>query len=222
MDAVLELDNVCKFFGQNCILEGVSFQVNQGEMVAIVGESGSGKTTLLNILGLISVPSSGSYKIYGNTIHNIHSKNAMLLRRNSIGYLFQNYGLVEDETVEWNLKLAFAYKKVARKQRDQLIEQLLEEFHLGGMQKNKVFQLSGGEQQRVALIKLVIQDPEIILADEPTGSLDAGNRDVVMRKLLDLNKQNKTIVIVTHDLAVADMCGKIIDMKVNCCKKDAG
>lgn len=210
MESILEIKDIGKKFDEQFVLKNINFQINKGEMVALVGESG--KTTLLNILGLISLPSSGSYRIKGQKIDNINSKKAMMIRRNTIGYLFQNYGLIEDETVEWNLKIAYAYKKVSKKEQASQMNQLLEEFQLSGKLKNKVFQLSGGEQQRVALIKLIIKDCEIILADEPTGSLDTRNRDLVMNKLIDLNKQDKTIVIVTHDLNVAKRCDRVIKL----------
>ncbi len=212
MDAMMEIDNIGKKFNDQYILQNIKLTINKGEMVALVGKSGSGKTTLLNILGLISAPSSGRYKIKGKSINSINSKQAMILRRNTIGYLFQNYGLIDDETVEWNLRLAYAYKKIPKREQELQINQLLNEFQLEGKGKNKVFQLSGGEQQRVALIKLIIRDCEIILADEPTGSLDAGNRDLVMERLKDMNKLGKTIVIVTHDLNVAEKCNRIVEL----------
>lgn len=212
MDAIMEIDNIGKKFNDQYILQNIKLTINKGEMVALVGKSGSGKTTLLNILGLISAPSSGRYKIKGKSINNINSKQAMILRRNTIGYLFQNYGLIDDETVEWNLRLAYAYKKIPKREQELQINQLLNEFQLEGKSKNKVFQLSGGEQQRVALIKLIIKDCEIILADEPTGSLDVGNRDLVMERLKDMNKLGKTIVIVTHDLNVAEKCNRIVEL----------
>lgn len=212
MDAMMEIDNIGKKFNDQYILQNIKLTINKGEMVALVGKSGSGKTTLLNILGLISAPSSGRYKIKGKSINSINSKQAMILRRNTIGYLFQNYGLIDDETVEWNLRLAYAYKKIPKREQELQINQLLNEFKLEGKGKNKVFQLSGGEQQRVALIKLIIRDCEIILADEPTGSLDAGNRDLVMERLKDMNKLGKTIVIVTHDLNVAEKCNRLVEL----------
>ena len=212
MDAMMEIDNIGKKFNDQYILQNIKLTINKGEMVALVGKSGSGKTTLLNILGLISAPSSGRYKIKGKSINSINSKQAMILRRNTIGYLFQNYGLIDDETVEWNLRLAYAYKKIPKREQELQINQLLNEFQLEGKGKNKVFQLSGGEQQRVALIKLIIRDCEIILADEPTGSLDAGNRDLVIERLKDMNKLGKTIVIVTHDLNVAEKCNRLVEL----------
>lgn len=212
MKPIIEIENLNKTFAGTTVLHNMNMQINEGEMVAIVGESGCGKTTLLNILGLISLPTSGHYMIKGKTIKHINTKDAMMLRRYTIGYLFQNYGLVEDETVEWNLKLAYAYKKTSKKIQKEEMERLLDEFQLTGELKNKVYQLSGGEQQRLALIKLIIKDCDIILADEPTGSLDASNRDLVMHKLLQMNQQHKTIVIVTHDMNVANSCHRIIEL----------
>lgn len=212
MKPIIEIENLNKTFAGTTVLHNMNMQINEGEMVAIVGESGCGKTTLLNILGLISLPTSGHYMIKGKTIKHINTKDAMMLRRYAIGYLFQNYGLVEDETVEWNLKLAYAYKKTSKKIQKEEMERLLDEFQLTGKLKNKVYQLSGGEQQRLALIKLIIKDCDIILADEPTGSLDASNRDLVMHKLLQMNQQHKTIVIVTHDMNVANSCHRIIEL----------
>lgn len=212
MKPIIEIENLNKTFAGTTVLHNMNMQINEGEMVAIVGESGCGKTTLLNILGLISLPTSGHYMIKGKTIKHINTKDAMMLRRYTIGYLFQNYGLVEDETVEWNLKLDYAYKKTSKKIQKEEMERLLDEFQLTGKLKNKVYQLSGGEQQRLALIKLIIKDCDIILADEPTGSLDASNRDLVMHKLLQMNQQHKTIVIVTHDMNVANSCHRIIEL----------
>lgn len=212
MKPIIEIENLNKTFAGTTVLHNMNMQINEGEMVAIVGESGCGKTTLLNILGLISLPTSGHYMIKGKTIKHINTKDAMMLRRYTIGYLFQNYGLVEDETVEWNLKLAYAYKKTSKKIQKEEMERLLDEFQLTGELKNKVYQLSGGEQQRLALIKLIIKDCDIILADEPTGSLDASNRDLVMHKLLQMNQQHKTIVIVTHDMNIANSCHRIIEL----------
>ena len=212
MKPIIEIENLNKTFAGTTVLHNMNMQINEGEMVAIVGESGCGKTTLLNILGLISLPTSGHYMIKGKTIKHINTKDAMMLRRHTIGYLFQNYGLVEDETVEWNLKLDYAYKKTSKKIQKEEMERLLDEFQLTGKLKNKVYQLSGGEQQRLALIKLIIKDCDIILADEPTGSLDASNRDLVMHKLLQMNQQHKTIVIVTHDMNVANSCHRIIEL----------
>lgn len=177
-----------------------------------MGESGHGKTTLLNIIGLISNKSSGDITIYNSINPNISSKEAMLLRRNKIGYLFQNYGLIDDESVLWNLKLALAYKKISKKEKINKIDNLLEEFNILKLRNKKVYQLSGGEQQRIAIIRLILKESDLILADEPTGSLDSENRNFIMSSLKNLNKTGKTIIIVTHDPYVASNCEKVINI----------
>lgn len=208
----IELVNVNKKFDNNTVINNISFDINQGEMVSIVGTSGKGKTTLLNMMGLISKTSSGSIKILGKEICGINSKKAMLLRRKVIGYLFQNYGLVDDESVAWNLKLALSYKKLSKKEKDKKINDILEKFNMSALKSKKIYQLSGGEQQRVAIMRLILQDCDIILADEPTGSLDSQNRDKVISYLRELNNLGKTVVIVTHDMVVANECDRIISI----------
>lgn len=212
MNEILLLKGISKKYDNNEVLSGVNLSVMSGDMIAIVGESGRGKTTLLNILGLIINPSDGEYLINGKQIKNVDSREAMMIRRNYIGYLFQNYGLVEDETVEWNIKLAFSYKKMKNKEKNDEVLFYLQKFGLENSLKKKVYQLSGGEQQRVALIRLMIKDTPIILADEPTGSLDKNNRDLIMEELIKFNKIGKTIIIVTHDNEVANMCKRKIDL----------
>lgn len=208
----IELVNVSKKFDNNTVINNISFDINQGEMVSIVGTSGKGKTTLLNMMGLISKTSSGSIKILGKEICGINSKKAMLLRRKVIGYLFQNYGLVDDESVAWNLKLALSYKQLSKKEKDKKINDILEKFNMSALKSKKIYQLSGGEQQRVAIMRLILQDCDIILADEPTGSLDTQNRDKVISYLRELNNLGKTVVIVTHDMVVANECDRIINI----------
>lgn len=212
MNEILLLNGISKKYDNNEVLSGVNLSVMSGDMIAIVGESGRGKTTLLNILGLIINPSDGEYLINGKQIKNVDSREAMMIRRNYIGYLFQNYGLVEDETVEWNIKLAFSYKKMKNKEKNDEVLFYLQKFGLENSLKKKVYQLSGGEQQRVALIRLMIKDTPIILADEPTGSLDKNNRDLIMEELIKFNKTGKTIIIITHDNEVANMCKRKIDL----------
>ncbi|WP_051554905.1 putative bacteriocin export ABC transporter [Lachnospira multipara] len=212
MNEILLLKGISKKYDNNEVLSEVNLSVMSGDMIAIVGESGRGKTTLLNILGLIINPSDGEYLINGQQIKNVDSREAMMIRRNYIGYLFQNYGLVEDETVEWNIKLAFSYKKMKNKEKNDEVLFYLQKFGLENSLKKKVYQLSGGEQQRVALIRLMIKDTPIILADEPTGSLDKKNRDMIMEELIKFNKIGKTIIIVTHDNEVANMCKRKIDL----------
>jgi len=209
---IVRLENICQDFNENRVINNINFSINDGEMIAIMGKSGKGKTTLLNIMGLISKPSQGNLYLFNKKNVEINSKEAMMLRRHKIGYLFQNYGLVEDETVKWNLNIALEYKKLSKNQREQKIIEALKILHLEKLIEKPVYKLSGGEQQRVAMLKLYLQESQLILADEPTGSLDEGNRDIIIQMLKDLNKEGKTIVIVTHDNYIAQTCSRVINI----------
>lgn len=212
MDTVVKVENLGKVFKDKEVLSGIDFEIKKGEMVAITGKSGRGKSTLLNILGLITEKSSGTIYHFEHKNTTPHSKKAMLMRREKIGYLFQNYGLVEEENVEWNLKLALKYKKISRAEKNSRIKEALKRFGMEEYQKTPVYKLSGGEQQRVALARIVLQESQLILADEPTGSLDCDNRDLVVDTLRSMQKENKTILIVTHDPAVAGKCDRVIEL----------
>lgn len=209
---IVKLENICQEYKGNKVVDNINFSIKDGEMVAIMGKSGKGKTTLLNIIGLIAKPSSGDLFLFNEKNEDINTKQAMLLRRHRIGYLFQNYGLVEDETVKWNLNIALEYKNLSKKERLLRIKEALKILNLDGLIEKKVYMLSGGEQQRIALLKLYLQESQLILADEPTGSLDEENRDVIIKMLKDFNNEGKTIVIVTHDNYVAQSCGRIINL----------
>lgn len=211
---LIELKNVKKEYGKGQVLfNDLSLSIDQGEFVGLIGKSGAGKTTLLNIIGLITDISAGSIAIGNYKKLSMKSKNAMLLRRHTIGYLFQNYGLVEDESVLWNLKLALEYKKMSKGDKIKRINKYLKQFGLGDMLNKKIYQLSGGEQQRVAIIKLILQGSKIILADEPTSGLDKDNETIVMSLLKNLNEAGITIIMVTHNLNLCDYFSRIIDVE---------
>ena len=135
------------------------------------------------------------------------------MRRYTIGYLFQNYGLIEDESVLWNLKLALEYKKVKKEEKLKLINKYLKQFELSDMLNKKVYQLSGGEQQRIAIIKLILQGSQIILADEPTSGLDKENELIVMKLLKELNEKGITIIMVTHNMNLCDCFSRVINVE---------
>ena len=202
---MITLNNISKKYNEKNIVRNFNLKINKGEFISIVGESGSGKTTLLNIIGLLEKQTSGDIVVMG--IKNPTSKELTKLQREFYGYVFQNYALIEEDSVQTNLKLALKYNKVIDKQAE--INRALK---LVGYNKKKVFELSGGEQQRLALARIMLKKCEIILADEPTGNLDNKNRDIVFNILKDLNKQGKTIVIVTHDNYIANKCDKIIKL----------
>ncbi|MBP3596175.1 MAG: ABC transporter ATP-binding protein [Clostridia bacterium] len=200
--SIILLKNINKKFGNHQIFNNFDLEIDEGEFITIMGSSGKGKTTLLNMIGMIEPFNSGEMMICGQKNPKFSSSAARKLRAKKIAYLFQNYGLIDNDTVEENLSVSAKFKNISKKEKKDLYSKALEKVGLKGYEKRKIFTLSGGEQQRVALAKIIVKDPEIILADEPTGSLDAKNRDYVMQILKDLNKENKTIIVVTHDPVV--------------------
>ena len=213
---IIQLKNIDKKYGNKYLFKNLDFSIKKGEMIAITGASGSGKSTLLNIIGLIDKPDSGEVLICGNKNPYDKEKIKLNLFRNNIGYLFQNYALVDNYTVSKNLDIALEYVK--GKDKKKLKEEALDKVGLLDKLNNKVFELSGGEQQRVALARLILKENDIILADEPTGSLDEDNKAIILRLLKELNNEGKTVVVVTHDKVVADMCDREINIKELNCK----
>jgi putative ABC transport system ATP-binding protein len=211
----IKLEHIKKQYNKEQVLfNDLCLDINKGEFIGLIGKSGAGKTTLLNIIGLITDISEGTIQIDNYTKLTMYSKNALLLRRYTIGYLFQNYGLIEDESVLWNLKLALEYKRISKKEKLERIERYLNKFGLIDVSNKKVYQLSGGEQQRIAIIKLILQESKIILADEPTSGLDKDNELIVMSLLQSLNKEGVTIIMVTHNLNLCKYFTKTVDVEV--------
>ena len=179
-------------------LKNVSFEVEQGDFVAIMGPSGCGKTTLLNILGFIDNPNAGKYNFLGQEVTRLSEKQKTELRKLSIGFVFQNFNLIDELTVQENIELPLIYlgwKKKARKAR---IEEIIEKLNISHRRKLFPTQLSGGQQQRVAVARAIVANPPLILADEPTGNLDSMHGEEVMNLLNDLNKEGTTVIMVTH------------------------
>ena len=209
---MIKLENITKTIGKKVILENLSLKINQGDLVAIVGKSGSGKSTLLNLLGLIDSDYSGYYEIFGQKNVPVNSVKSQAIIREHISYLFQNFALIDNETVEYNLMLALKYVKLSKKDKVKKIEEILERVGLSSTLHQKVSELSGGEQQRIAVARAILKPSQLLLADEPTGSLDPENRDLVLNFLLDMNKEGKTVIIVTHDAYVAQQCHRVIEL----------
>lgn len=209
---IIQMSGLYKRFGSKSIFHDFNLEIKKGEMVAITGSSGCGKTTLLNMIGLIEPIDSGEYFLLGKKAPKCNTNNSNKVIRGNISYLFQNFALIDNFTVEENLMLALRYVNKSREQKKRLINTALLKVDLKNYQKKRIFEISGGEQQRVALARAILKPSDIILADEPTGALDPINRDIVLKILRELNDFGKTIVIVTHDMTAANSCDRIIQL----------
>ena len=213
MKTFLQVDALNKSFGSNTVLHNISFEIESGESVALVGPSGCGKSTLLNIIGLLETLDSGTINLEGKTYPSINSKKATLMRRTEINYLFQSFALINDWKVSKNLLLALQYTKLSKQEQERLIRTALENYGIGEKFDAVVNELSGGEKQRVAIARAMIKPGNLILADEPTGSLDKAMATIVIDSLLDsVHANHKTLLMVTHDMDIAQRCDRIIEL----------
>ncbi|EGQ3848502.1 ATP-binding cassette domain-containing protein [Staphylococcus pseudintermedius] len=209
----IEINHITKKFGSRTIIRDFSLDIHQGEFVAIVGKSGCGKSTLLNMIGLLETIETGEVKIYNQAIPKINSATATKLRRHTINYLFQSYALISDMTVKDNLLLALEYVKISKKEKLDKIQQVLQKLEIDTLLNDKINTLSGGEQQRVAVARTILQPGDIILADEPTGALDPKLADIAFEFIRELrDTDNKTIVLVTHNIEQAKQADRLIDL----------
>jgi putative ABC transport system ATP-binding protein len=210
---VLEASNLGKSFGERTLWSGLSFSIGAGHMVSLTGPSGSGKSTLLNCVGLLEEPTEGSLKADGRELTAMNGHRARLFRKNKLGYLFQDYALIDNASIEQNLNIAVPDGKAYRgRNRKNLIGKALDQVGMSGREREPVFQLSGGEQQRVALARLIVKHPSIILADEPTGALDHSNADMVIATLHTMAEQGGIVLIATHSDQVASACDMNISL----------
>jgi len=193
-------------------LNGVSIEVNEGEFVAVMGPSGCGKSTLLNILGLLDSPTEGEYLLGGTDVSHLSEPQRDQLRKGRIGFVFQSFNLIDDLTVEENIELPLLYMGIKRDERRKKVAALMERMDIAHRAKHFPRQLSGGQQQRVAIARAVVADPQLILADEPTGNLDSHNGREVMELLSQLHSEGATIVMVTHSQRDASYADRIINL----------
>jgi putative ABC transport system ATP-binding protein len=213
---VIRINNLKRVFSSDEVetiaLEQVNLEINEGEFVAIMGPSGCGKSTLLNILGLLDYPSEGTYFFMEKEVTNYPERKKALLRKNHIGFVFQNFNLIEELNIYENIELPLIYLGIESKDRHKKVEAIMDEMRITHRRNNYPSQLSGGQQQKVAVARAVVAKPRLILADEPTGNLDSTNGEEVMDLLSRLNKSGTTIVMVTHSQRDAEYSRRIVHL----------
>ncbi len=212
--SMISVQNVSKKFGSREILKDLSFDVEENEFVALVGPSGSGKSTLLNMIGLLDNIDSGKILINGKILPKVNSRSAVNYRKNVINYLFQSNALISTSSVKDNLMLAMNFTNFSKEEKEKKIKETLRFVGLENRLDSKVNELSGGEQQRIAIVRSILKPGDIILADEPTGSLDPDMAQKSFDLIRSLRDQfGKTILIVTHNLDHAKQCDRIVSLK---------
>ena len=212
---MIEVENVSKVYRMGdtelAALGGVSLNIADGEMVAVMGASGSGKSTLMNIIGCLDVPTSGRYRLDGEDVGSLSDDSLAGIRNSKIGFIFQTYNLLPRLTALGNVELALMYGN-SRNRRQKALD-ALERVGLGDRVKHRPTELSGGQQQRVGIARALVKNPDIMLADEPTGNLDSHSGDEIMGILHGLHREGITVIIVTHEAEIADHTDRIITMR---------
>ncbi len=218
MGAVIELENVHKVYAAGDVkvpaLRGVSLRIDRGEFVALVGASGSGKSTLMNILGCLDTPTAGTYRLDGQDVGRLGRTELARLRNRKLGFVFQGFNLLKRHSALENVELPMLYAGVSRGRRRRRGRELLERVHLADRAGHMPSQLSGGQQQRVAIARALANDPQVLLADEPTGNLDSLTGAEVLAEFRRLNAEHgQTIILVTHDPSIAACAPRLITIK---------
>ncbi len=215
---MIRTQNIVKIYKngdtESKVLKGVSFAIEDGEFVAIIGPSGSGKSTLMHILGCLDTPTSGQYFFGGKDVSQLSDDELADIRKNKIGFVFQSFNLLRRATVLRNVVLPLVYARVSREKREELAKKALldaglDETHFHHLSN----QLSGGQAQRVAIARALVNNPSLIFADEPTGNLDSKTGEIVLETFQNLNRQGKTIILITHERYIAEKAGRIITIK---------
>ena len=216
-DTIIKLDNVWKIYQMGEVkveaLRGLSLEIKKGEFVAIMGPSGSGKSTAVNMIGCLDVPTRGHIYLDQHDISKLSESDLAQIRGKKIGFIFQQFNLINTLTALENVALPMLFQDTGRKERLETAKKLLEMVELGDRLNHKPNELSGGQQQRVAIARSLSNDPEVVLADEPTGNLDSKTGEIVIRFLEKLNKEGKTIIMVSHDANVAKHAQRIEHLK---------
>ena len=215
MAKLIELRNVYKIYGEGLesevrALDGVSLDIEKGEFVAVVGQSGSGKSTMMNVLGCLDIPTRGTYHLDGVDVLELSDKQLSRIRNKQIGFIFQQYNLIQNLTVLENVELPLIYQGIDPIDRRELAMQALARVGLADRTQHKPTQMSGGQQQRVAIARAISTRPPIIMADEPTGALDSRTGHEVLGFLQQLNKEGSTVILITHDNGIAATARRIV------------
>jgi len=220
MSAIIEVRDLCKTYGkgETCVhaLRGITLSIQPGGFLAVMGPSGSGKTTLMNILGCIDTQTRGDYIFAGTDVRRLSNQAKVYLRNRRIGFIFQSFYLLPTLTARQNIELPMVYSGIPPKERHKKSSELLEMTGLASRANHLPSELSGGQRQRVAIARALVNNPSLILADEPTGNLDSRTGADIMRMLVDLNKAGETIVLITHERSVADNAKELIVLKDGC------
>jgi len=213
---VIHLENLQKRFGigdaEICAIDGVNLTIKKGEFVAVMGPSGCGKTTLLNIIGLLDRTIDGEYELESQSVASMSKRKQARIRSKQIGFVFQNFNLVSRLNIIENVALPLTYKGITRTKRLTIASNILRNFHLNEREYYMPHQLSGGQAQRVAIARALVNEPTIILADEPTGNLDSRASHIIMEELSDLHKRGNTIIMVTHNPRLTTYASRVITM----------
>ena len=212
---LVELRDVYKIYGEGLesevrALDGVSLSIRKGEFVAVVGQSGSGKSTMMNVLGCLDIPTRGTYLLDGTDVRELTDKELSHIRNKQIGFIFQQYNLIQSLTVLENVELPLIYQGVNADDRRDLALEALGRVGLANRVKHRPAEMSGGQQQRVAIARAIATKPPIIMADEPTGALDSPTGQEVLRFLQELNKEGSTVILITHDNGIAATARRVV------------
>jgi len=217
VQSILHLENICKsyYLGKQelPVLKGITLDINKNEYVALMGPSGSGKSTLMNILGCLDSPSGGKYILNGKDVSSMHDDELAEVRNKEIGFVFQQFNLLPRLTALENVALPLIYSGISKKERGQRAESVLEKVKLTDRMHHKPNELSGGQCQRVAIARALINNPAIILADEPTGNLDSKTSHEIMEILANIHKDGNTVILVTHEEDISNFARRIIRLK---------